>query len=214
MNEPRASNELVPAALAGLQEVLERARRGDVAVLPELRETLEARPEIWKHCSDLAAIAERAWIALIAGPDLLVGESLMMRMGELRAELAGADPTPLERLAVERVVIAWLQAWYSDLAAAGSGDVPPKVAAFALLQRHGTRPRSDHLAALATLATIRRLAPWLEGGDWGSAEPRRSSSLAKNAVGLAGSAVRREVRRPTRYRSSRLTIGTAIFLGE
>jgi hypothetical protein len=157
MNEPRASNEPVPAALAGLQEVLERARRGDVAVLPELREALEARPEIWKHCSDLAAIAERAWIALITGPDLLVAESLMLRMGELRAELAGADPTPLERLAVERVVIAWLQAWYSDLAAANSGDVSPKVAAFALERQD--RAQKRHLAALATLATIRRLRP-------------------------------------------------------
>ena len=183
MNEPRASNEPVPAAFAGLQEVLERARRGDVAVLPELRETLEARPEIWKHCSDLAAIAERAWIVLIAGKDLLVGESLMMRMAELRAELAGADPTPLERLAVERVVIAWLQAWYSDLAAAGSGDVPPKVAAFALERQD--RAQKRHLAALATLATIRRLAPKL-GAAARDGEHRRPTRPAGNAVGTTG----------------------------
>jgi hypothetical protein len=183
MNEPRASNELIPAALAGLQEILARARRGDVAVLPELREALEARPEIWKHCSDLAAIAERAWIALVAGPDLLVAESLMMRMADLRAELAGPDPTALERLAIERVVIAWLQAWYSDLAAAGSGDVPPKVAAFALERQD--RAQKRYLAALATLARIRRLTPKL-GAAARDGEHRRPTSLAGNAVGTTG----------------------------
>ena len=203
MDDPQRSSEPFPAAVAGLQEVLVRAQGGDLAVLPELRDALESRPVLWRHCGDLAAIAERAWIETASGPDLVVAESLKLRMAELRAELAGPSPTPLERLAVNRVAITWLQAWYADAAAAGSGDVSPKLAAFALEPLD--RAQKRHLAALAVLATIRRLLPDVGGASSGDGHRRRASQAV--ALGSMTDADRRgPIRRPATCRESRWPI--------
>src|SRR4051812_8117097 len=101
-----------------LRGLLDRARRGDADALPALRAALDEHPGIWRHCGDLAAHAERAWIALAAGPDLLLREALGRRLTALKADLAGTNPTPLERLLVDRVAATWLQVAYADAAAA------------------------------------------------------------------------------------------------
>jgi hypothetical protein len=149
--------EPAPTAVANLREVLERARTGDPAALADLRETLRSRPDLVEYCGNLAAFAERAWVDLAAGPNLVVHESLKIKLEGLRAELAGPDSTPLERLAVDRVAITWLQAGYGDVAAAGLTDVPPRVAGFALDRQD--RAHKRHLAALAALSLIHRLRP-------------------------------------------------------
>jgi hypothetical protein len=161
MGEPLPWNEPVPQAVAGLREILERARRGEVAALPELREALRSGPDLVEYCGDLAAIAERAWVALVAGQDLVLGESVKLRPAGLKASLAGLDPTPLERLAIERVSITWLQCGFTEAAAAGPGDVAPRVAEFAIERQD--RAQKRHLAALASLAMIRKLAAELGG---------------------------------------------------
>lgn len=143
-----------PDELVGL---VERARRGDASALPGLREALRARPDLVARCGDLAAAAERAWIDLAAGPDVVAAESLALRVEGLRAELEGPDSTPLERLAAARVVVTWLQCWYADASAAAMANVPPGVATFALERQD--RAHKRHLSALGALAAIRRLRP-------------------------------------------------------
>jgi hypothetical protein len=155
--EPRQSAEPVPAEVAGLRKVLERARRGEVASLPELRAVLRSRPDLVEYGGNLAAIAERAWIGVAAGPDLAVAESLKLKAAELRAELSGPCPTPLERLAIDRVVVSWLECSYADVVAARLCDVSPRVAEFALERQD--RAAKRHLSSLGALATIRKLTP-------------------------------------------------------
>jgi len=95
MGEPLPWNEPVPQAVAGLREILERARRGDATVLPELREALRSRPDLVQYCGDLASIAERAWGDLVAGQNLVLGESVKLRLTRLKASLGNAgSPTP------------------------------------------------------------------------------------------------------------------------
>src|SRR4051812_5496056 len=91
-----------PEALARLQSLVQRAQRGDESVQPELRELLDAHPEIWQRCGDLALQAQAAWLRLISGPDLLLRESLQRKLEQLKSDLAGTDPSPLEKLLVER----------------------------------------------------------------------------------------------------------------
>ena len=55
-----------------IREVLEAARRGDRSVLPALRQWLDARPDFFQHLGDVAGHAERAWIELAAGTDLVL----------------------------------------------------------------------------------------------------------------------------------------------
>src|SRR5688500_1236159 len=90
-----------PHVLREIQELVAKAKNGDQQVVPRLRQLLDAHPCIWQHCGDLAAQAEMAWIALIAGPDLYLRECLLRQTTSLREELAGgASPSPIEGLLV------------------------------------------------------------------------------------------------------------------
>src|SRR5262245_37568762 len=78
-----------PPVLEDLPGLLDRARRGEVEVLPQLREVLESRPELWRHYGDLALHAQQGWIERIGGSDLLARECLHREVTRLRQELAG-----------------------------------------------------------------------------------------------------------------------------
>src|SRR5688500_10827827 len=82
-------------------ELLKRASNGDREVLPQLREWLDANPHFWLKAGDLAQVAEEAWLALIAGTNLVNKESLKRKLAELKEELAGPLPSPLEQLLVQ-----------------------------------------------------------------------------------------------------------------
>src|SRR4051812_32472564 len=105
------SKDGAPAAdaLNEIRTVVAQAKKGDTAVLPRLRELLDAHPALWQRYGDLAAQAEQSWAALAAGPDQYLRECLLRQAQAMRGELAGPDAGPMERLLVERVVLTWLQ---------------------------------------------------------------------------------------------------------
>jgi hypothetical protein len=67
---------------------------------------------------DPAAAAERAVIRWAAGADRSAQARLRRKLEEFRAEVAGADPTALERVLARRVALCWLEvnAWDERLA--------------------------------------------------------------------------------------------------
>src|SRR5690242_4848839 len=98
-----------------LRSLVERAEQGDASALPGLHEALDRVPALWGQYADLAAAAERAWVGLAAGDNLMLAESLTRKLASLRAELAGpGEPPPLERLLVARVAAGWLQVHYAE----------------------------------------------------------------------------------------------------
>jgi hypothetical protein len=137
-----------------MRQLLLRAQGGDPAVLPELRELLDARPELWKRLGDLAGHVEEALLGLAAGKSLLARESIRRRLDELRAELAGPAPSAVEKLLVGRVVVCWAQCHLADLEAAQKAKAGPP-AAHAERRQSGAQAR--YLAALKQLALIRKL---------------------------------------------------------
>ena len=102
--------------LEQLRQLVERAEQGDASVMGELRVALDANPWVWERYGDLAKQSQAAWLQLIAGRNLLLLEATQRKAAQLRAELAGPQPTPLERLLVERIVSSWLQTNYADSA--------------------------------------------------------------------------------------------------
>ncbi len=122
-----------------------------------LRAALDDHPEIWDQFGNLAAHAQRSWVELIAGPDLALAEVLARKTAALEAELAGSQPTPLERLLAARIVACWLQVYQADAAQAQSGEVSLKHAEFT--SKRQARVHRGYLMAIASLATIRRLLP-------------------------------------------------------
>jgi hypothetical protein len=139
-------------ALAGL---LKRAEQGDHSVLPELREALDAKAEVWQRYGDLAAQAEASLILLAAGKNLLLAESLQRKLKALKDELGGESSSPLERLLVERTTATWLQVSYFDGLAAQSAAATE--ARLKLILKAQDAAHRRHLTAVKTLATVRKL---------------------------------------------------------
>jgi len=154
-NEPTGAEA---PATERMRRLLERAERGDRSALPALEMLLDATPEVWRAYGDLARVAEDAWVELVAGPNLLLKESLRRKLAELKSELlSDPAPSPLEQLLVERVGAGWLQIAYADAAAAQAREKPLDLAQLEQQQRRQERAQKGYLAAIRTLATVRKL---------------------------------------------------------
>src|SRR4051794_2437373 len=103
MPDPAPTPDRPTPALDGLIGLLARARGGDAEATASLRAALDGTPTLWDELGDLAAFAERSWIALAVGDDAIVREAMARRLAGLKAELAGPAATPVERLLVDRV---------------------------------------------------------------------------------------------------------------
>ena len=141
--------------LERLQRLVTRAEQGDESVLPELRAALDANPWVWQRYGDLGRQSEAAWLQLVAGKNLLLLESASRKAEQLRAELAGPAPSPLERLLVERIVATWLQVHYSDASYAQLKGTNPAQHTAALQRQNSAQQR--YLQAVKALATVRKL---------------------------------------------------------
>jgi hypothetical protein len=146
-----------PAVLEQLNSLLQRARQGDEGVLPELRHLLDRKPEIWRHYGDLALHAVRSWTSLIAGEDLTLRESIARKVDELGREIGGTEPTPLERLLIDRVVVTWLQLQHAEVAACQSLKSSPQLGDFWLKRQNSAHRR--FLTSVGALVMLRRLLP-------------------------------------------------------
>ena len=83
-------------------------------------------------------------------------ETLPRKLDQLRAELGGPDPAPLERLLVKRVVSCWLHLHHLELTYASKESMSLELGAY--YQRCLDRAHRRYLSAIKTLAVVRRLA--------------------------------------------------------
>lgn len=135
-----------------------RAYDGDKSVLPELRAMLDAHPEVVRAQGDLPRDAHLAMTHAVAGDDVGLPEVMARRAAQVRADLEGAHPSPLERLLCERVATCWLAVYLLDAATmlTISGQRPP-----ARVLEHHERIKDSaqkrYLEACVALAKVRRL---------------------------------------------------------
>jgi hypothetical protein len=109
--------EEMSAASQSIQTLVQRAQAGDHGSVIALRSYLDANPAVWQSAGDLAAQTEKVLISIVSGSDLLRAECLIRKLEALKADLAGPNPTPVEKLVIARIAIAWLQVHSADLEA-------------------------------------------------------------------------------------------------
>jgi hypothetical protein len=136
--------------------LIRRAEGGDQAALPAVRELLAKTGVAATLGGDLARRAQDTLLAAFAGANLLAREATARRMEELRAELAGATPTPVERLLAERAVACWLHLYHLENSYAGKASMTLDLGAY--YQRCIDRAHKRYLSALKALADVRKLA--------------------------------------------------------
>jgi hypothetical protein len=144
-----------PTADGQLKEMVQRAQEGDRAVLPALREFLDTHTEVWHEAGDLARQAELAWLGMIAGKDLLLHESLERKLREMKAELEGPVPSPLERLIVARIGACWLALYHAEAVMPRMQGATP--AQHVAAQKRVNLCQQRYLQSIKALATIRKL---------------------------------------------------------
>ena len=167
-NAPVAELSLLPdemrSKLLELKELSDRAESGDREARKELRRALkESGPQVIAQASDLARKPEELLISAVSAKNPLMEEALPLRLSEMRREIAGENPSPLELLLSEQIVACWLHVQFADRSLAsmfhlGEGDrVPfsPGLHGWMLKWQEGVHRR--YLAAVQSLARVRKL---------------------------------------------------------
>jgi hypothetical protein len=138
--------------LLQLQALVQRGMQGDREVLPTLRTLLDTQPALWTEVGTLITEVEQSWLQLLTGDDLVTREVLLRQLQAWKAELAGPQPTPLERLLCERIAVCWLQAHQAELWAVQHIAQPD-----AWSEQRQDRAQARFLAAIKALAQVRKL---------------------------------------------------------
>ena len=138
----------------GRREIMRRAEAGDTAVVPMLRKMLREDDEELIDAGHLARMA-LARAATREG-DLLTREVYLAQMERDAEELAGPNPSPLEKVLAERVSISRFRCYYYEclcLMHLGQGSLE--------LDDHKhkrlARAQRDFLSACRALAQVRKL---------------------------------------------------------
>jgi hypothetical protein len=139
-----------------LMALTDRAQKGDKTALPALRELLKVPAVVDMLGGNLAKQAQLTLINKFGGQNLLFRESLTRKLDLLRDELVGPNPTPLERLLVERLVACWLHLHHLEAIYSGKEGMSLDLGSY--YQRSITSAQKRYLAAIKTLALVRKLA--------------------------------------------------------
>jgi hypothetical protein len=137
-----------------LEALLKRAEAGDQDARVAARILMDAEPEVWRTLADLPLQAEFSLLAATYGEWSLPTMAVQRRLAELRGELGRVGATTLEQLAIDRVVTTWLAVHLAEIVVAQS---KASLAQLDFYQRRATQAQRRHLAAIRTLAVLRRL---------------------------------------------------------
>jgi hypothetical protein len=162
-----------------LQELVTLAKCGDDQAVEQIRRVLDDNPAIWQSVGDLAAHAEMLLINIIADGNEMVVESLKREIDRLKSELMDGEPSPLERLTIQRIVAAWLRAQHVDRLTLAADTAGGKSVAFSKRQESAEKRFQQ---AIKSLDLVRRLKPRREQRDakGKAAKPAGHESDAKS----------------------------------
>jgi len=95
--------------LEELRVLSDKAEAGDGEARKELRRLLRSSsPEVIGRAADIGRKAAATMVQTAGGGDPLTEEALYVKLDAMRLEIAGENPTPLEVLLTERIVLLWM----------------------------------------------------------------------------------------------------------
>jgi hypothetical protein len=158
VSSPSAATEAASWTIEEQNALVARANGGDKSVLPELRAMLDTHPEVARIKGDLPRDAHLAMTRAVAGDDVGLPEVLARRAAQVRADLEGEHPSPLERLLCERVATCWLAVYLLDaVTMVTSTGQRPTTNIIEHHERMKDSAQKRYLEACVALAKVRRL---------------------------------------------------------
>jgi len=147
-----------------LQRLVAAANTGHPASRQQLRQFLVQHPNITRHCGDLMGHAKETLLRRISSNDALLGESIRLELERLKQELLPPNPRAVHLLAVERVLLNFIEihlydTLYPDIASLD----PPRAKVVSIAKNSAERRYSQSLRTLAAL--VRALPAKKRQGD-------------------------------------------------
>ena len=140
-----------------LMALIDRAQDGDEEALSVLRKVLDEEPRV-ARIVDLARNVERSIIEKMSGNDVFTQEALPCNLKEMRKEIAGENPSPLERLLSERIAVCWLELQYFQaIYSQNMGKLTITQSDYH--QRRIDKAHRRYIGSIKALAQIRKLGP-------------------------------------------------------
>jgi len=140
-----------------LMALIDRAQDGDEDALPALRKVLDEAPRIARFV-DLARNVERSIVKKMSDDDVFTQEAIPRNLKAMREEIAGENPSPLERLLAERITVCWLELQYFQ-AIYSQNMSKLTITQSDYHQRRIDKAHRRYLSSIKTLAQIRKMGP-------------------------------------------------------
>lgn len=157
---------------SGLMEIILAADRGNEEALSRLRVLYEAAPELAYTVSSWQYAAERE---ILGTTQPGIAETFAKQADRWRKKLAGDDPSPIESLLVNRIILDQLHALRTEhtLQQKIAGSLPLATADY--YQKQAERAQHRLLRSIKTLAEVRKLL-----------RPAVQVNIAEKQVNVAG----------------------------
>ena len=141
-----------------LQDLLRLAKYSQEDAVPEIRQILSEYPDLAWRFVHVAHFAEDALIKkMTKESDLATREIMRCQLEAMREEIAGGNPSPLERLLAERIVATWLQIQLFEGLYASGMSKSMTIAQGSYHQKRLEQTYRRHLSAIRALAQMRKL---------------------------------------------------------
>ena len=140
-----------------LMALIDRAQDGDKEVLSVPRKVLDEAPRV-ARIIDLAKNVERSIIEKMSGDDVFTQEAIPRNLKAMKREIAGENPSPLERLLAERITVCWLELQYFQ------AIYTQNLGKLTIIQSDYHQRRIDkahrrYLSSIKALVQIRKMGP-------------------------------------------------------
>lgn len=119
---PAAGPPSLETELARIEQLITLADQGDAEAAQAVRNYLADDSAAWRQIGDLGNIARKALATALSGKSQVLSISVDRQMQAQLASLIDKDDSPLERMMIDRVVVAWAFAHAVDFIAATSGE--------------------------------------------------------------------------------------------
>ena len=138
--------------------MVRRAEKGEARALADVRALLKTHPTLWNSVSvSLSSAAREALLKAATGTNELAADSIARNMDAMKRKLVGENPSHLESLLADRIAMCWLRVQCAELSYAAVVNKSVTFKNGDYLQRQVERADRQYLAAIRTLAQVRKL---------------------------------------------------------
>lgn len=156
------------------QKLRVKANHGDPDARHRLIQFMNSNPWLWEKFGNAADHAERSVIEAMTQEEWLTTQCMRHEADAMRKRLLGPSPTPLERVAIERIVATWLQLQHAEMRCAE----PPKDLGWAKYWlRRLEVSNKMYSSAVKSLALVREI-------QLAASEPSRARGTAAMAQSI------------------------------